>query len=299
MRSIWFLLFALVSIICLSSFPVAYAEGSVDTEDYDDVGDDEDVEYVDEDEEVDGDDSEEDADDGDTDEDEDEEEEYVEEEEDDVLGPSEDVQCLSVLLNYPDKRIVVGEKVVVLMNFLNKGETNFNLTEVGAFLHSPFDFNYYMHNFTAKPLANAIVEPNTHFSVEYSFTPQVNLIDGSLEYTMSTYLLYNSTGDEPEEYKSTPFNKTVTLVEPPSTVDMKRFFTRFLIVAVIGLVIYIGIGVFNKQREEKSKLKKSMKPKTAKATSTVENTWEFKKYTQSKVLQKKSSKTRKKKMKKK
>lgn len=243
--------------------------------------------------------TEEEDDDGEVDED---EEEYTEEEEDDVLGPSEDVQCLSVLLDYPDKRIIVGEEVVVLMSFINKGETSFNLTEVGAFLHSPFDFNYYMHNFTAKPLANAIVEPKTHFSVEYSFTPQVNLIDGSLEYTMSTYILYNSTGDEPEEFKSTPFNKTVTLVEPPSTVDMKRFFTRFLLVAGIGLLIYIGVGVFNKQRAAKEKTRKEEQvKKSGPVSGTVDDSWEYKKYTQSKVapLKKKSSKRRSKKGKKK
>jgi len=80
------------------------------------------------------------------------------------------------------------------MSFVNKGTTSFNLTEVGAFLHSPFDFNYYMQNFTVKPIVDGIVEAGEQMSIQYSFIPQVNLIDGSQEYQMSTYLDYNSTG---------------------------------------------------------------------------------------------------------
>eukprot|EP00463_Aulacantha_scolymantha_P006532 TRINITY_DN8202_c0_g1_i1.p2 TRINITY_DN8202_c0_g1~~TRINITY_DN8202_c0_g1_i1.p2 ORF type:complete len:59 (+),score=6.08 TRINITY_DN8202_c0_g1_i1:190-366(+) len=46
---------------------------------------------------------------------------------------------------------------------------------------------------------------------------------------MSTYVTYNSTGEEPTQFKSTIFNETVTLVEAPSTADIKRIVHLFLI----------------------------------------------------------------------
>lgn len=41
---------------------------------------------------------------------------------------------------------VIGEPVKVLVVVSNKGPEAFNLTEIGAFLHSPFDYNFYIQN---------------------------------------------------------------------------------------------------------------------------------------------------------
>jgi len=293
MKSIWFLIFALLSLFCLSSIPgvsgqipgAAAADSEAD-DDYDIVDDD--AEYVDEDEEE----EEEEVDGEEGGEGEEEEEEYEEEEYAEEIRASGDVQTFSLLPDYPEKRIIVGEKVIVLMSFINKGESSFNLTQTGAYLHSPFDFNYYMQNFTAKPLTDTIVEPQTQFSVEYTFVPEVNLIDGSLEYTMSAYIDYNSTGEEPEQFRSTVFNETVTLVEAPSTVDIKRFFTWFLLLAGVGLLVYIGVGVFNKTYTTKSKSHGSKFERGTSSTENTDDSWNFEKYKPKPVSKKRSSRKR-------
>jgi len=289
MKSTWFLLFAIFCVFCLSTLPGVKAQfpGAQAADSEADYGEDE---YVadDDEEEVEEDEDEE----VDADEEEDEEEEeaddgYTDDDDFDELTASGDVLTFSLLPDYPDKRMITGEKVVVLANFVNKGDSSFNLTEVGAYFHSPYDFNYYMHNFTVKSLlSDDVVEPHTQFSVEYTFTPEVNLIDGSLDFTMSAFIDYNSTGEEIEQFRSVVFNSTITIIEAASTVDIRRFYTGFLVLAGIGLLIYIGVGVFNKTKKNETKFERGT------SMENVDDSWEFKKYEPRKLSSKRGRKRR-------
>jgi len=126
-----------------------------------------------------------------------------------------------------------------LVGFHNKGDSTFNLTAVGAALHSPFDYNYHIQNFTYREVSS-IVGGGEEASVEYQFTPDKSL--EPLEFHLSASLYYNDTGSG-KLFRSTFVNQTIELIEKSSGFDAKTIFTYILAFAGLGLAGYIGINI--------------------------------------------------------
>jgi len=152
-----------------------------------------------------------------------------------VLAPHPDVTTHYIFPQFPEKRFVVGEKVTALVSFANKGTKTFNVTAVGAHLHSPFDFSYYIQNFTAREV-NSVVEPGRQVSLEYVFVPDKSL--EPLEFWLSAWVQYNDSADN--VYRNTFTNGTIELVEKPSEFNVREFFSWVIGLGVVGVVAYFA-----------------------------------------------------------
>jgi len=136
------------------------------------------------------------------------------------------------------KKIPVGEKITMLVVFHNNGTSEFNITNIRAHLHSPFDFSYYIQNFTSREVG-AIVLAGQEVSVEYTFLPDKSL--EPLEFHLSAYLDYNDTNEL--RFRSTFQNGTIELVERASNFDAKLVFSYFLAASAAGLIAFIGMNL--------------------------------------------------------
>jgi len=163
-------------------------------------------------------------------------EEEVEEEEARVVGPAADIDTSALFPGHPDKKLPIGQEVTVLVQVANRGNSDFNITHIGAHLHSPFDFSYYIQNFTAREVS-VLVEDKEQVAVQYSFRPDKSL--DPVDIWLSGYIVYNDT--KGNQYRSTFFNGTVELVDASSGFDFSHMFTYVLVAAAIGLVAYFTL----------------------------------------------------------
>jgi len=174
-------------------------------------------------------------------------EEEDNEEEDIALVASPNAHTRVLFPDYPTKKIPVGKEVTVLVGFSNSGEKTFNITGIGAHLHSPFDFGYYIQNFTAYEVEGE-VGPGEQLALEYTFKPDPSL--EPLEFHLSGWILYNDSDNN--MYRSTFTNGTIELVEATTDFDIRGVFTWFLAVAALGLIVYVGFNVFATPEQKKS-----------------------------------------------
>jgi len=125
---------------------------------------------------------------------------------------------------------IVGEEVTVLLGVANSGSRAYNLTYISGSLHSPFDYSYYIQNFTVS-LIGAVIEAGSEISVEYKFKTDANL--EPLQFQLEAYFLVNTTDDR-EIYRTTFFNSTVELIERNSDFNTRTLFSYLLILSVLG-----------------------------------------------------------------
>lgn len=133
---------------------------------------------------------------------------------------SADVVTTYLFPNVADKKFTVGKPVTVLINFINNGQEVLNITRVAAFLHSPFDLNYYIQNFSGSEVRGGMVGPKSQMSLDYQFIP-----DGSLEpleFWMSGVVDYQADGSD-KVYQSTFLNETVVLVNHGSAQELTMY----------------------------------------------------------------------------
>jgi len=230
------ILLALLIIAALALFTTSpiriSAQGNTDIDDSDvQVNDDEDDDFLDEDEE--------------------EEEGYADEEEEALVdasgrpkihGPHPDI---TTFIHFPDYatnntadtyKFIQGEDIVVLIGFANHAlQTYFNVSYIGAQLHSPFDFSYYIQNFTVREV-EAIVGPGQETTVEYRFKPDITL--EPIEFQLSAWLIYNSS--EGKLYQSTIYNNTIELIEKYEPWSLSSIINYALVIAGLGVIGYVG-----------------------------------------------------------
>lgn len=120
-----------------------------------------------------------------------------------------------------------------MVGFQNRGDSVYNLTHIGASLHSPFDFNYHIQNFTYREV-NAEVGPGEEGSIEYSFTPDKSL-EADLEFQLSISLYYNDT-TENKFWRSTIFNSTIELSEAKADFSIKTYVTPYHTIPYLYLI---------------------------------------------------------------
>jgi len=172
---------------------------------------------------------------------EDEDTEILEEGEEDgksrILGPHSAVSTFIHFPDYPkEHRFIQGEDVVVLIGVSNRSpSTYFNVSYIGAQLHSPFDFSYYIQNFTVRE-TESIVGPGQETTIEYRFRPDPAL--EPIEFQLSVWSIYNSS--EGRLYQSTVFNDTVELVERREPWTVQSVVNYLLVLSGMGVIAYVG-----------------------------------------------------------
>ena len=171
----------------------------------------------------------------------DEEDEFLldEEEQTGPLGPH---SAVTTYIHFPDSKdhkFVQGEDVVVLVGVANGSpSTYFNVSYIGAQLHSPYDFSYYIQNFTVRE-TESIVGPSQETTIEYRFRPDVSL--EPIEFQLSVWAIYNSS--EGRMYQSTVFNDTVELVERSEPWSVGSVFNTALVLSGLGVMGYVAYNL--------------------------------------------------------
>jgi len=147
---------------------------------------------------------------------------------------SPDVFTNVIFPDYPDKRLAIGEEITVLLGFDNTGDQDLNVTGVGAFLHSPFDINYFIQNFTGK-LVNTVVPARSQLSIEYKFKPDKTL--EPLEFWLSAVVDYYGL-EEKRMHRTTFINGTIELVEKTAEKGFLGYAGRAVGLVLLGVVGY-------------------------------------------------------------
>jgi hypothetical protein len=244
----WALLF-LLGILFLSQLSVVRAD---DVDDEEEAGD---IEIAD--------------DDAGDDDDYEDYEDDVEEEFDGTVVAHPDVETRVIFPDYPTKQFVVGKPVVALVAFANHARNKaFNITAVGAHLHSPFDLSYYIQNFTVRE-QDALVGPGYQVSVEYVFMTDPSL--EPLEFWFSAWVQYNST--DGRTFRTTFTNGTIELIEKPSEFNAKTFFGYVVAVAVVAVG---GFAFWNSQQSGSSRsraTKSAVERGTSGAAASTDGGW--------------------------
>jgi len=184
-------------------------------------------------------------------------EEYEYEEDDGVLRPHHDVRATAHFPEFTDKKFDLGAKVNALIGFNNKGKHAFNVTAIGAFFHSPYDYSYYIQNFSYRDVG-VILQGHWQVTFEYVFAPDKGL--EPVDYWLSGWIDYNSS--EGREYRSTWYNGTVTLVEKNADFDIRKIFSYLFLLALLAGAIYFAI---NYQTLTGGKKKKERRPERTSA----------------------------------
>lgn len=152
---------------------------------------------------------------------------------------SSDVTVNTMFPRFADKKFPLGKEVTLLVSFNNNGEKSFNVSHIVAHLHSPFDYNYYIQNFTSKNTP-ATVPANSQVSLEYTFKPDTQL--EPLEFWLSAVVAYNRS--DGRGFMHTLHNGTVELVEAAEATNQRLV---MYLVALLGLG---GLGfVYAKSQE--------------------------------------------------
>jgi len=228
-KKFWLALFLLLNLAFAATIPIVQA--AADDDDDDDTG----VDVAD----ADADDEEEDDDD----EDEDEDEEGGDEEETGLpFGPHPDVETFSLFPEYPDNRLPLGKPISLLLGFINKGSGTFNLTGIGAHLHSPIDISYYVQNLTARRVVDSAVGTRQQTSVEYMFFPDPSLEPSTFWFT--AWVLYNNSRDE--MFINTFVNRTIELYEPNTGLSAS---SSLLFLVLAGGIGFAGFTVLQKKKK--------------------------------------------------
>lgn len=158
---------------------------------------------------------------------------------------------------YPDGRFPVGKSFTILVDFSNRGQDVFNVTKVAAFLHSPYDLNYYIQNFTAKAVSG-LAAPSSQVSFEYKVTPDAKL--EPLEFWFSGFVEYTMEGSD-EPYQHMFVNTTVELHDGRGSFDFSSVFTVVLVLGALGAAGYSGaLGAAEKVTGKKRKKFVTSKP---------------------------------------
>ena len=202
-----------------------------------------------------------------------------------ILGPH---SAVSTYIHFPDypthHRFTQGEDVVALIGVSNRSpSTYFNVSYIGAQLHSPFDFSYYIQNFTVRE-TESIVGPGQETTVEYRFRPDPQL--EPIEFTLSVWAIYNSS--EGRMYQSTAFNDTVELVEKKEPWTVASALNYALVLAGLGMMGYVGYSLTQGQTGKKKK-----RVKRVEGEAVVPAKWETTAYqpaAKARVVRKPSSK---------
>lgn len=158
----------------------------------------------------------------------------------DMPEPSEHVETTFKFPNHETMAFPIGKKVDALVGLVNTGDKELNVTFAMGSLNSPFDFNYYMQNFSAVSY-NTTVLPGEEYTFKYTFEPHSNL--DPVDFNVALTVFYE---DEDELFATTFFNQSVSFHEPPMELDAKNLFMWSVGVAASVALLYTFWGFLTK-----------------------------------------------------
>jgi len=152
------------------------------------------------------------------------------------LKPSPDVTTFIHFPEFADRKLPIGGEVHALIGIHNSGKSAFNVSYIGASLHSPFQLDYYIQNFSVR-VYSSIIGPGAEQTFDYMFKPDARL--EPLEFWLSGWVIFNNseTGQIFQNYWT---NSTLELVERPSDLNARRVFTYFLAFAAAAMISYLA-----------------------------------------------------------
>lgn len=139
----------------------------------------------------------------------------------------------------------VGEEASVVVGLINNGEHSINVTRALGSLNSPFNFGFYVQNFTTardekggrvyQPQVE--VPPGEERSVEFSFTPREDI--EPVDFVLCLTVFYE---DDEETFSTHFFNQTVKFYEPATEMDAQSVFTM---VVGVGFALTMTYALFS------------------------------------------------------
>jgi hypothetical protein len=154
--------------------------------------------------------------------------------EEEIILPSPDVVPSCVFPRFVGGRLPIGKVLELLLGFKNIGHKTFNITAIHGSFRYPSDPSIFVQNFTSWKYG-AIVRPLEHVTLQYYFFPDELLEPKDYVFVCNVYY----SDEENVNYTTTFFNSTIYMVEDSTPLDLKTFFTYFLILGVVGLVSYV------------------------------------------------------------
>jgi len=138
-------------------------------------------------------------------------EEVVEEEPQMYVMPAQDVQTYVKFLGVNENKFIAGNEVTALIGMINHGDKTYNVSYVGAHLHSPYDFNFYVQNFSVG-FTSSLLPPHSEVTINYRFRPDEKL--EPLDFHLSGWLIYNDSAVPTQIiYRSLFVNQTIEVLE--------------------------------------------------------------------------------------
>merc|ERR1719478_441928 len=105
--------------------------------------------------------------------------------------PSPEVMTAGVfpLEDMQKPKFAIGKAIEALVGVVNNGQEAINVTMIMGSLNSPFDFNYYIQNFSEFNY-NMIVQEQEEFSFHYRFQTAINL--DPVDYQVALTVFYEN-----------------------------------------------------------------------------------------------------------
>jgi len=178
------------------------------------------------------------------------EEVAVEDEPQRYVMPAADVQTYVKFIGVEGTKFIAGDEVTALIGMHNSGDKTYNVSYVGAHLHSPFDYNFYVQNFTVRWTSN-LLPPRSEVTVEYRFRPDPNL--EPLDFQLSGWLIYNDSAPTPVIYRSMFVNQTIEVLERRQEWTASSIITWIFVLAGLGLAGYVALNLTQGGKKTKSR----------------------------------------------
>jgi len=178
------------------------------------------------------------------------------------IGPSPDATLNFVFPESVERQFYIGKWAPVVIGFINKGETNFNVTRIQASLVHPFDSKFFLQNFTRQSYFETVA-PGEQRAFLYHFMPDPMF--EPREFGLVVSIFYSNEG---ANFTNVVYNGTAALIEDVQSLDAATLFTYVGIVGVAGL---LGFVVYNFSRNMGKK--KGRRVETGTQQDVIDNEW--------------------------
>lgn len=190
-----------------------------------------------------------------------------------------------------DGRFQLGDYHTQVVGVKNNAQAAINVTSIQGFLTSPFDFNYFIQNFTNMDLG-VVVSPGESITFAYRYAPYTSL--DPMAYHLMTQMSYHTVD---EAFVVTLHNQTIELFEASSGFNLQQvisFATTIGVGAAVAIAIFrfvhgpISFGSKRSQKARASSGKASTRSSGKEETAAPEknaNPW-LTKFEQEKLKQK-------------
>jgi len=178
---------------------------------------------------------------------------------------SPDITASFIFPKYGSTRVVAGEPVEALISFINTGENPFTITGIAGSLRHPLDFRYIIQNYSLSEFSVSIA-PHEEISMSYLFHPwELEARD----YYFQGDVFYQD--HEDRLFYMTWYNGTVTLLEPPPSIETRTFFTICAVLVGLTLLGYFGSRSYFSRKTQQEK--QARKERGTRSDPAADNEW--------------------------